>query len=191
MSKLIGEQKLKDVLSIFLYLTLLISASYSVINSVSENGKIVFIKEPPIENEVIKMYAQIAGAVSYPGIYEIENNTKVGDIISMAGGTTNDLDISTFEQDINLVRKVEDGEKITIPITKSFPKTNPDTTTPQHSLININTGSIKDLDTLPGVGEVTAQKIIDNRPFNKVEELVELKIITQSRFNDLQDLITL
>jgi competence protein ComEA len=57
--------------------------------------------------------------------------------------------------------------------------------------INVNTATAKELDVLPGVGPVTAQKIIDNRPYAKLEELKEKKAVNKSTYEKIKDKVTL
>ena len=104
-----------------------------------------------------------------------------------------------------MARIVSDQEKIYIPsiweVSNGFFIENPQTINQvsslisnqqsaiNKSLININSSTLEELDSLPGVGKVTAQKIIDNRPFKALEELINQKIITKSVFEKIKNLI--
>ena len=89
-----------------------------------------------------------------------------------------------IEENINLSKKLEDQEKIFIPFL------NTETSINNHStLINLNTASQTQLETLPGVGESTAKKIIENRPYKKVDDLLEVKGIGQSKYDSIKALI--
>lgn len=141
--------------------------------------------------------ADIEGAVVYPGLYEIPEGSRVEDLLVKAGGLTEDADSDWVSKTLNRASMVSDGAKFFIPNkgTASFPsdseKKTVDSGTSTAIPISINAASEKELDTLPGVGEVTAKKIIDNRPYQRLEELLERKIIGPSVFEKIKGQITL
>ncbi len=149
----------------------------------------------------------IGGAVRNPGVYEMQENARVIDVIEKAGGLTESVDAKYFDKNINKAQKISDGMKIYIPTVEDLmaavsPNTNSSQGgTPQDSggvlgvytqsgLININTASRKELIDLPGVGEVTADKIISSRPYNSIDELLTKKVVTKSQFDKIKDKIT-
>lgn len=151
-----------------------------------------------------KIYVEIAGAVKKPGVYEINEGARLKDIISLAGGLTEEADKLFFSRNFNLAEFVFDQEKIYIPakweieqglftdqpsliIQKTSISQNQQSTTLK---ININTASMEELESLPGVGKVTAQKIIDNRPYSLVEDLINKKVVGKSVFEKIKDLVT-
>jgi competence protein ComEA len=149
----------------------------------------------------------IGGAVRNPGVYEMQGNARVIDVIEKAGGLTENVDAKYFDKNINKAQKISDGMKIYIPTVEDLMAAVSRNThssqgdTPQDSsgvlgvytqsgLININTASRKELIDLPGVGEVTADKMISNRPYNSIDELLTKKVVTKSQFDKIKDKIT-
>ena len=88
--------------------------------------------------------------------------------------------VQLFEQILNFLQPVQ-------PVQPAGDFTNQST---QSTLININTASFEELDTLPGVGKVIGQKIINNRPYSSIEELQTKKIVNKSTYEKIKDLIT-
>ncbi len=119
---------------------------------------------------------QVIGEVNKPGIYEIEEDSRLIDLINLAGGLTKDA-----VSDINLVQKLSDG--MVIKIEKKGSNTGV-----VDSKISINNGSLAELMTLKGVGEATAKKIIDyrntNGPFVSINDLKKVSGISEKIFND-------
>lgn len=143
----------------------------------------------------------IAGSVKKNGIIITKENSRISDIISLAGGLTEDADIS----DVNLAYKVEDGQKIYIPsiaeketlehyITKDAGEdiaTQGSAT--EKITININTANQTELEMLPGVGPSTAANIIkyreENGKFKQIEDIKNIPGIGDSKFESLKDYI--
>ena len=99
-----------------------------------------------------------------------------------------DKPIKPYTKNINLAAKLNDGAKIYIPkIEEGDPQEITDMKT---SLININTASSETLDTLPGIGPATAAKIISNRPYKSLEELLDKKVVSLKVFEQIKDKIT-
>ncbi len=154
------------------------------------------------------IYVDISGSVKNPGLYELKINSRLKNAIDKAGGLDENADKNFFYRNFNLARLLQDQEKIYIPsiweVNNGYVKETPltfDFISPinqissfenkNNSLININNADIDELDTLPGIGKITAQKIIDNRPFQSIEELLTKKIINKSTFEKIKNLITI
>lgn len=134
----------------------------------------------------------IAGSVEEPDVYEVTSGARLKDVLILSGGLSQEADRDFFARTFNLAKKLVDQEKIYIPsrgevsqgkIAGVF-KSNDD-------LVNINTASFAELDTLSGVGPVMAQKIIDNRPYASAEELLNKKVVSKSVFEKIKDNIML
>ena len=142
-----------------------------------------------------KLLVDVAGAVMKPGVYELKGNARVNEALIAAGGLGEEADREWVEKNLNLAAKVTDGQKIYIP-SREESNTNKDS--PRSTLqglslkekININTASSAELDTLWGVGEATAKKIIDNRPYGAVEELLTKKAVKNNVYEAIKDSVS-
>lgn len=190
--KKIKKYIVEIVILIIAVLTALISL-FIFLNSSSPVIETTTYKEPVPE----KIYVDVSGSVKNPGLYQASNNIKLDDIIKKAGGLSNEADKGYFARNFNLARTVYDQEKIYIPslwevqngyLQDSSPINNQESDI-NNSLININSATLEELDTLPGVGEITAKKIIDNRPFRALEELISKKIVSKTAFENIKNLI--
>lgn len=181
--------KLLNVFTIMLVLVSIVVLLISVYLSYKNEGKITFTKEVPKQGELFKNYAYISGEVKNPGVYEITNQTRVIDLVNLAGGFTESADANFLNSDLNLSEMVKNEDHIFIKAKENSVSGNetPNTST---NIVNINTASISDLMELPGVGESTAQKIIDARPFTSIEGLLDVPGIGESKFNQMKDLIS-
>lgn len=145
-----------------------------------------------------ELMVEVSGAVNSPGVYELASEGRVKDAIEAAGGLTDEADIKWVERYLNKASYITDGQKIYIPQTGEASANNQDGDTTisnvlssqSGSAVNINTASVEELDKLKGIGPVYAQKIIDNRPYSSVEELLMKKAITQKIYDDNRDLLT-
>jgi len=154
-----------------------------------------------------KLRVDIQGAVMTSGVYELDEGSRIIDALASAGGLSADADRSWLAKNLNQAAKIIDGGKIYIPSVnevntgkiqnpKSQIQGNLSNLTSSNALgitsalININTASKAELEALPGIGPVTADKIIAGRLYQTVEELKSRKIIGQSLYNKLKDLLT-
>jgi len=132
----------------------------------------------------------VSGAVNFPGVYSLPQDSRVEDALKLAGGVTKEADPVYVSKTINLAQKVADGMKIYVPSTSETPLANTSsgqsTSVSGQVLININEANLTELDKLPGVGAVTAQKIIDNRPYSGIEELVTKKAVSRSVYEKIK-----
>ena len=159
---------------------------------------------PESEGMVQIFTLYITGAVINPGVYDIEEGSRIIDLIYLAGGAHEDADLEI----LNLAARVEDARHVRIPFIgeeatfESIPVfTGADGAAQGGEAsayiytgpININTASLSGLMTLPGIGEVTANNIINHRnthgPFSSLEELLNVTRIGQSTFNNIRHLI--
>lgn len=159
-----------------------------------------------IINEKEKVVIHVVGEVNSPGVVTLEEGARIIDAINAAGGKTEEADLSK----INLAYVVEDGTQIYIPrINENLNQVELISTEAgqrvvinnsnineeeNNTKVNINTANKEKLETLPGIGETTAQKIIDyreqNGKFTKIEDLQNVSGIGEAKFNSLKDKIT-
>ena len=148
-----------------------------------------------------KVFVEISGAVEKPGVYEFDSNGRVDNILVAAGGLAASADRNWVERNINRAALLKDGQKIYIPREGEQSVYSPQSTAGNKNavvgsplavdaLININSASLSQLDRLDGIGAVRAQKIIDNRPYSSVDELVSKKILPKSVYEQIKDKIT-
>ena len=128
----------------------------------------------------------ISGAVQRPGVYTLQEGDRWIDALEAAGGPSADADVEA----INLALRLHDEDQVHIPRLGEV-ASSPETT---GGKININTASEAILDTLPGIGEVRAARIVESRsqdgPFVSTEELLQRDLIPRSVYDDIKDLIT-
>ena len=147
-------------------------------------------------NSMITVY--VSGEVNKPGLIQIDSNARVSDAITACGNFTPLADKNA----INLAQKLSDGTHIQVPTIKNSANTTSSTNNSSNSpndksndLVNINTATKEELDTLPGVGPATAEKILNYRQehgnFQSIEELKNVKGIGEAKFNKLQDKISI
>lgn len=124
---------------------------------------------------------EVKGEVKYPGIYTVPSYAIVSDVINVAGGFTT----NAYTDDINLATKVTDGLSIYV---KSKDANN------NSEKININTATLEQLKTLPGIANAKAQAIITyretNGSFKTIEDIRKVNGISETTYNNIKDYIT-
>lgn len=144
------------------------------------------------------LIVEISGAVQKPGVYKMNSDARVNDLLIASGGLTLSADKAFIDKYLNKASKLTDGQKFYIPqLGEESAKTNGVDQTGSSSfsaktdvLVNINTASLKELDTLPGIGQTFGQNIIDHRPYSSLQELVSKGAIKQSLFDKIKDKIS-
>lgn len=128
----------------------------------------------------------IKGAVMFPGVYSVKENSLLIDVVNLAGGLVDNADVNN----INFAMTVSNNQMIVIPITLEN-----DASVKEEILININTSSVSELTILPGIGEVKAQNIVDyrnkNGMFTSVDQLKNVSGISETLFNKIKTMVTL
>lgn len=166
-------------------------------------GEAIILEPAPTKSPIA---VHVIGAVPRPGLYEFAEGARVQDAIDAAGGLLSSASVDS----INLAALLEDGQQLNIPyktgeepIENSSTEEEPilpteesleDPEVESTELININTATVEELDSLPGIGPTIAQRIIDyrneNGPFNTIEDIQNVSGIGPSTFEEIQDLIT-
>lgn len=150
------------------------------------------------KEQLITVY--VSGAVARPGLYELPAGIRAQEAVEAAGGFTE----AANQEKVNLAKKLKDGSQVNVPALKvskkaiagtnaSAGKASIGSQQKQAGLININTASITELDSLPGVGEVTAQRIVEYRQlhsFTRIEDIMQVKGIGEAKFNKMKDRLT-
>jgi len=141
--------------------------------------------------EIRKITVEVAGEIQKPGVYELVFGSRTNDLLITGGGLSANADRDWVEKNINLAQKLADGVKIYIPSIKEISSGSSSSSDPSFpSKININIASEKELDSLWGVGEVTIKKIIEGRPYQKPEDLLNKKIIKSNVWEKIKDTVT-
>lgn len=158
------------------------------------------------------IFVHIDGYVNNPGVYQIKENERTNVLIEKAGGLKNGYSI----KNINLAAKLSDGDKVYIPSIEEEKilgnqnnnnvntvgkhinngnNSNNNVSITKNNKININTANVSELKQITGIGESTANKIIDYRQnvgkFKKIEDIKEVKGIGDSKFESLKNKITI
>ncbi|MGN1301448.1 MAG: helix-hairpin-helix domain-containing protein [Clostridia bacterium] len=188
---------------IFLSIGIIIIVIYLVYNYSKDNASEIIEENIYIETNVEtkeknKIILHITGEVNSPGIIEIEEGARLADAIEAAGGLTENADINK----INLAYVVKDGQKINIPNVNSVDTSSYITDNigeniiiedinSNTNLVNINTATQTELETLTGIGPSTALKIIkyreENGKFKTIEDIKNVSGIGDSKFEAIKD----
>ena len=207
MEQIFNWVKEQKILCGFLFLMILcgVFASLYLVEVTAEEAYICPKVETsePVETKNEEIIVDIKGAVVNPGIYHLEKNAIVQDVITLAGGLTKDADTSN----LNLSKKVTDEMVITVYTheevkdlekQEAIVETGKDNTQEEDAkptgLISLNTASLEELMTLPGIGESKGKSIIQYREncgkLNKKEDLLNISGIGEKIYAELEAYIT-
>jgi competence protein ComEA len=158
------------------------SGSQSNATSQAKNKEIIFV--------------DIAGAVEKPGVYEVPAAARVQDVLTKAGGLAKKADKQGIAKTVNLAAKVSDGMKLYFPFVGEASIVGVQSSGisggsgQSGGLINVNSASSLELESLNGVGEVTAGKIISGRPYANIEELKTKKVVGNALFEKIKEQVS-
>jgi competence protein ComEA len=161
-----------------------------LVKSTQTTAPIEFSSDMPEASGSAVIMVDVEGAVVNPGIYTLPVDSRVEDALVAAGGTSSDVDEELFAKTINRAAKITDGMKIYVPVIGED-QTSHNLSDTQNGPVSVNFATVAELDVLPGVGPVTAQKIIDNRPYQSLEDLVTKKAIGPSLYDKLKNNLSL
>lgn len=164
------------------------------------------VAEPSEPTPPTELAVHVAGAVKNSGVYRLPPNSRVDDAIRQAGGATANADLDA----LNLAELIADGQKIYVPRKGETPpptvvastSTSSASTAPRGEKsapvarfpIDLNTATAEQLEAIPGIGPVLAQRIVDyrrtNGRFNSIDELLEVSGIGQKRLENMRPYVT-
>ncbi|MEP0805173.1 MAG: ComEA family DNA-binding protein [Chloroflexota bacterium] len=156
------------------------------------SGQAVMLRPAPTERPII---VHVTGAVPRPGVYALPKGARVQDAVSAAGGFLAEADKAS----LNLAQELEDGQRLDIPYAAGFSPVIPTAAalpvSPEDTdLVNINTASAFELETLPGIGPTLAQQIVkyreQNGPFLSTEDIINVSGVGPGTYERIKDLIT-
>ncbi|GAA3093185.1 hypothetical protein GCM10010464_65990 [Pseudonocardia yunnanensis] len=148
----------------------------------------------------VPLVVSVSGRVQRPGLVEVPAGARVADVVHAAGGALPGTDLAA----VNLARRVVDGEQVAVgvpPAPDAVPAAGAGGPVPlgparpgaPPGRVDLNTATVEQLDVLPGVGPVTAQRILEWRTrhgrFARVEQLREIEGIGERRFAQLRELV--
>jgi competence protein ComEA len=161
-----------------------------------EAGSVADAAAPLPSTSSADVIVAVEGKVRKPGVVHLPAGARVADALEAAGGANAGVDVAM----LNLARKVVDGELILVGVAPSPGMPAPVApaaaggAAPAGGLVNLNTATLADLDTLPGVGPVLAQRILDARTaqggFKAIGDLRKVDGIGDARYEQLKDLVT-
>lgn len=217
-----NKEKIKKISIIVIIMALIIGYfiyqrknEFTINEEVSNENTI----EEPKEEKSKKIIVHISGAVKQEGVVELEEDSRIADAIEKVGGLKENAEI----REINLAYKLEDGMKIYIPTkeeiknkesqevnqenehvyggtkenssqVRNLQKNSESKETIRNKKVNINKASQEELDSLPGIGPSTADKILEYRKqngnFKSIEDIKEVSGIGESKFEKIRNMIT-
>ena len=212
MNMLNQKQKIIMIVGIVIVIIVIIfyyiNSTKDIYNPIQTNEVVEEIaeeKEKTISEEEQKIIVHITGAVVNNGIVEVKESARINDVIEAAGGVTDDADL----RNVNLAYAVKDGQKIYIPSKNDKENTenleiisdeagtdiiNKGDEEQTSGKVNINTSTKEELQTLSGIGESTASKIIiyreENGKFKAIEDIKNVPGIGDAKFENIKDKIT-
>jgi competence protein ComEA len=180
----------KRALLILFSLCLGLSGFFFVRSGPSTSPEIVQDLVIPIQETVTaEVIVNVAGKVTNPGVYKLPIGSRVVDAINLAGNQLKGVDIS----DINLARVLVDGEQILVGTPPSVAAKKAAAKVSASNPLDLNRATAAQLDTLPGIGPVTAQRILDYRSkvgrINSVDELKKISGLGGAKFEEIKNLL--
>jgi competence protein ComEA len=160
--------------------------------------------DPTARSGEPELVVEIVGAIDRPGVFRLPHGSRVGDLVAAAGGYGTRVDTDRASRDLNLAATLHDGDQVRVPSRDDREKAGtvmaggnlgstgasaPDARGP----LDLNRATSPELEALPGIGPVTAGKILSSReeqPFGEVGDLRTRKLVGEKTFEKLKDLVT-
>ncbi|MBI2430516.1 MAG: ComEA family DNA-binding protein [Candidatus Levybacteria bacterium] len=163
-------------------LILFVLGLISLLTSNPSEEKIIFEDQKEATQEIV---IDIEGAVVKPGVYKLPTDSRIKDALIAASGLNENANRDWVAKNLNLAQKLTDGAKVYVPKIGESAKG----AMSGAGSVNVNSASLSELEALPGIGAVTAQKVVDNRPYTSIEELLEKKVIGKAVFEKIKEKI--
>lgn len=147
-----------------------------------------FPKESLVESQKI-ISVDVSGAVKRPGVYQLKDGARIEDSIKASGGFSENVNSEYVSKYLNMAQKLSDGSKVYVPAEGESGPTiqTASGSNSNQSKVNINTASQAEIEALPGIGPVTAAKIISTRSYQSIEELSSKKVVSKAVFEKIKD----
>lgn len=181
---------------IFVLLGIFISKNFSF-----GKNNIEIIDNNEKGKNVSEIVVEIAGEVIKPGVYKLSDDSRIEDLLVLSGGVSQNANRNWMEKNLNRAAKLSDGQKVYIPSIDeqsnvlsannggTYQNVSSDFTSQGSGFIDINVATQKELESLSGIGQVYAQKIIEYRPYSNIEEIVTKAKIPQKTFDKIKSQI--
>ncbi len=143
-----------------------------------------------------QLTVEISGAVGSPGVYEVQPDSRINDLLQLAVGLEDGADRKWVAKNLNRAEVLEDGQKVYIPAVSEVEgggqgdSTNRVRGTSTSAKVNLNTASKAQLEVLPGIGPTYAERIIQARPFKSVEQLLDISGIGPKKYELIKELVS-
>lgn len=132
----------------------------------------------------------VSGAVVKPGVYQLKDGSRIEDAVAAAGGFAETVNQEYISKYLNMAQRLSDGSKIYVPSTGDQGIVSQGGNVvgiSAQAKVNINTSTQAELEALPGIGPVTASKIISDRPYSQVDDLLNKKVVSKSVFEKIKE----
>ncbi len=185
------------IFSIFVIIILALIMSKNKPSTPSENHELTIINRSARKDKANKITIDIEGEVTKAGIYEMLSGSHIYDAVKVAGGYTKNADRTYIARYYNLAQLLHDQDKIYIPSRIDtqqiiMPQTEDAVSESEKNIIgivNINTATLDELNSLPKIGAITAKKIVDNRPYSSIAELIDKKVVGPAIYEAIKESI--
>lgn len=184
--------RLRVLVSLVLAAALLAGVALLLVRLNASGGLEVVLPTPTVEPAEIKVY--VSGAVARPGVYSLRPGDRLEDALRAAGGPASDADLLA----VNLAARLRDEQQVIVPAQNPGGAAGAGASSPTVSqsatrLLDINTASAQALESLPGIGQELAVRIVRYReehgPFPSVEALILVPGIGPKKLADVKDLV--